>query len=219
VEHTDVLGGRDRDARARVGVNSAVFRVLDRLLFRPPAGVADARSLLHVQAFPARSSSGPGSRVPRVTLSYPQFRALDSVPAFRGLAAYTLPRIDTLADGREIAQSTIGRGYMELAGVRPSLGRFFTDEELQPLAGIRSIILSYAFWQREFGGDRRALDQTVTFGGATYHVVGVAAAAFTGVDLNPVDLWTPLGAGRFGRGTMNGVDIRGTRCECRFRWL
>jgi predicted permease len=190
-----------------VGVNSAVFRVLDRLLFRPPAGIADAKALLHIRAVPSSATGGSRSRAPRVTLSYPQAHALETVPAFRGLAMYTPPRIDTLADGREVAQSTIGPGYMELAGVRPALGRFFTDDELRPMAGIRSIILSYAFWQREFGGDRHALEQTVTFAGTTYRVVGIAAPPFAGVDLNPVDLWTPLGAGRFGHGTVNGVTI------------
>jgi predicted permease len=44
-------------------------------------------------------------------------------------------------------------------------------------------------------------------GEKTYHVIGVTPKGFTGVDLDPVDVWLPLGVGEFGRTTMNGVAI------------
>jgi predicted permease len=185
-----------------VGVNAAVFRVLDRLLLREPAGIVDASRLLHVVTVPATPDGFPRER-----FSYPQAKAVAATSTFASSAIYTVPRSDTLADGREVLTSTIGPGYVEIAGVRPALGRFFSENELRPLGGIRSAVLAYAFWEREMGADPAAIGRSITFSGATYRVIGVAQRDFAGVDLNPVDLWIPLGVGRFGRGTIDGREI------------
>jgi predicted permease len=185
-----------------VGLNAAVFRVLDRLLLREPAGIAKASGLLHVVAVPVR----PGA-FPRDRFSYPQAAAVAATSAFTSSAIYTVPRVDTLSDAREALTSTVGPNYFEIAGVRPAIGRLFSSEELRPLAGIRSIVISYGFWQRELGGDPAALGRAINFAGAAYTIVGVAQRDFAGVDLNPVDIWIPLGVGRFGRGTINNVEI------------
>src|SRR5262249_14782381 len=115
-----------------VGVNAAVFRVLDRLLLREPAGIVDASRLLHVAPVPTTPDGFPRER-----FSYPQAKAVAATSAFSSSALYSMPRSDSLADGREVLTSTIGPGYLEIAGVRPALGRFFSDDELRPLAGIR----------------------------------------------------------------------------------
>src|ERR1700722_6571516 len=81
--------------------------------------------------------------------------------------------------------------FFSMLGVQPVLGRPFLNGEDQP--GHNHIaLLSNAFWQRHFGGERNAIGKSVMLNGESYEVVGVMPAWYS-VPAS-ADLWMPIDA-------------------------
>jgi putative ABC transport system permease protein len=83
--------------------------------------------------------------------------------------------------------------FFSVLGVEPALGRTFAAGEDQ--AGKNHVaVLSYAFWQRHFGGQRAAIGRVIVLDGQSYEVVGVMPAwfKFPFNFLGSTDLWTPM---------------------------
>jgi putative ABC transport system permease protein len=79
-----------------------------------------------------------------------------------------------------------------LLGVDPQIGRTFTAAEDQPGSN-RVVVLSYALWQRRFGGDNSIVGKPLNLNGETYTVVGVMPARFQ----FPLERQSSLGADCF----------------------
>lgn len=89
------------------------------------------------------------------------------------------------ADGVLSSQSTqptvkttfVTPGWFDLLGSKMALGRALEQIEVKdtynPVA-----VLNYETWQNEFNRDANILDQTVTFNGISFRVVGVLAESF-----------------------------------------
>ncbi|MGH9347250.1 MAG: ABC transporter permease, partial [Vicinamibacterales bacterium] len=65
----------------------------------------------------------------------------------------------------------------EVFGVRPLIGRWYTEQEDQP-GGPEVVVLTHAFWVQHFNGDPAVLGRTVTFNGEPYEIIGVMPATF-----------------------------------------
>jgi len=84
--------------------------------------------------------------------------------------------------------------YFTMLGVTAARGRLFGPDDdrsdAPPVA-----VLSHSFWTRRFGASSDAIGGTIALNGATFTVVGVASADFTGL-MSPLrgDLWVPLSA-------------------------
>src|SRR5262249_20267447 len=79
-------------------------------------------------------------------------------------------------------------------GVAPARGRLFTAAEGDPERPAAVALVSWEIWQRELGGGADVLGKVLAVGKDAYAVVGVLPRGFTGVDLEGVDLWLPIGA-------------------------
>jgi putative ABC transport system permease protein len=171
----------------------ATISVMDRVLFRPPGGVTKPDQLRRLELeFRFRGQSGLAS----LEMSYPDLDDLSD--AGKGRASVLLYSATTRRmgnDGPSVSVEFVGRGYFSVLGVRPMVGRFFTDEETKPQSpAVDPLVLSAAFWRREFGGDSSALGRSVTLSGRQFTVVGIAQSDFRGLDLNPTDVWAPVGS-------------------------
>lgn len=181
-----------------VGANSVIFGVVDRLLLRAPPGVASPNQLRRLY-FRGRSQIGPRGRVGREmytssVTSFPVVTAMQHVPAFSDIAGvnhdtFTLGRgaVAQRIDGEEVTGN-----YFQLLGAQAALGHFFTATDDRPPVGAPMIVLSFAFWQRQFGGARDVIGKTLRIDDAMLTVIGVAARDFNGVDLDNVDVWIPV---------------------------
>jgi predicted permease len=170
-----------------VGVNTAMFSLVDTLLFRP-LPVRDPGSLVDVF-----SSSADGDEY--ATSSYPDFldmRAQNTV--FEEMTAYS-PMFAPLALGersRLVMGQIVTGNHFAMLGVQPEIGRFFTPADDAPEAE-RVAVLSHRMWLAEFGGSPAALGQTVTLRGLRFTIIGVARPAFQGVvPLLTPELWVPM---------------------------
>jgi predicted permease len=84
-------------------------------------------------------------------------------------------------------------GFFGIAGLRPELGRVFTDADLDPGAN-QVAVVSGAFWQRHLGGDPSAIGQTLTLDGSTVRLIGILPTDAYLPLLPSVEVWRPLTA-------------------------
>lgn len=170
-----------------VGVNTAMFSLVDSLLFRP-LPVTSPETLVDVF-----TSAGDGDEY--ATSSYADYLDLKAQnTVFSDLTGYS-PMMAPLSLG-DRSRISLGQivtsNHFEMFGVRPFLGRLLVPSDDEPGAA-RVVVLSYRMWQREFGGDPAIVGQSITLRGLRYEIAGVAPAEFTGVvALLTPELWLPI---------------------------
>jgi predicted permease len=85
----------------------------------------------------------------------------------------------------------VGDGFFRTLGVAPALGRDFrTGEDL--LSAPRTVLLSYAAWQKRYGGRANVLGQTVTLEGFPNTIIGVLPQGFHFAPVEAAEFWTTL---------------------------
>ncbi len=168
-----------------VGVNSAMFSLVDSLLLRP-LPVAAPETLVDV--FTADGDDP-------ATSSYADFLDLRSQnTVFRDMTAYSPMMAPlSLGDRSRVALGQIVTGnHFALLGVTAQRGRVLTPEDDTPSAE-RVLVLSDRTWRREYGADPGVVGRTITLRGLPYTVVGVAEPTFTGVvALLTPEFWVPM---------------------------
>src|SRR5579872_2459113 len=75
-------------------------------------------------------------------------------------------------------------------GVQPVLGRVFRQEEDRQDAP-RTVVISYGFWQRRFGGSRAVLGSSIRLDGEMHQVIGVMPASFD-FPIATGSIWLPV---------------------------
>ena len=170
-----------------IGFNTALFSIVDALLFRP-LPIADASRIVDVYTL-----GGDGDKY--ATTSYPDyldFKARNAV--FEDLLGYS-PSIGALKAGdrsRMALGEVVTGNYFRVLGVPAAIGRTLLPEDDRPGAP-RVAVISHTLWQREYGRDPAALGRTLLIHGQPYTIVGVAPQAFTGlVPMLQPELWTPI---------------------------
>lgn len=175
-----------------IGLNSALFSLVDALLLRPPE-VADPARLVHLY------SSAPGELLSRQPLSFPDYEAIQGrARSFDGLAASALYPLALESDSGSrlvLAQLVSGNDF-EVLGVAPAFGRALAPADDRPGAPNAAAVLSDRAWHRWFSARRDILGHTIRLNGRLFTIVGVAPRRFRGLipGLAP-DLWLPVHAG------------------------
>jgi len=174
-----------------IGAVSTIFGIVDSLFFRPPPGVTGAARL--VRPYIIRKTgmiTGDGSRT-----SYPEYLDLrDNARSFSGVAAFTMVSL-SVGQGRDASSPDgmlVSRNYFSVLGVKPALGRFFVAEEDNGPGSPPAVVLSNAYWQQQFGGDRSAVGKTLIVSGRSFQIVGITPPGFRGIDASQPDLWVPF---------------------------
>jgi predicted permease len=163
-----------------VGANVGMFSVADALLLRP-LPVARPGDVVTISA----TSPGIGFRSPRLSyLDYvdlrEQSRSFDGLVAFRFVVTSFAERRDEPAQ-RKFGLAVSGNLF-EVMGVRPALGRAFRPDEDEVAGRDAVVILDHREWTQQFGADPGIVGRSIRLGGAAFTVIGVAPAAFTGID-------------------------------------
>ena len=167
-----------------------MFGIIDRLLLKPPGGVhapGEVHRLYFTRTFAwAGLVTQDGSSFPDFALLRDEAKSLGRVAAFLTSKA-TLGRG---ADARQVRRTVATASFFPLLGVRPTVGRFFTAEEDAIPVGARVMVLSHALWRDRFGADTGVIGTTLHLG-ETRTPSSCRSGTFTGVDLEPSDLWVP----------------------------
>jgi predicted permease len=95
-------------------------------------------------------------------------------------------------DPRPVAAEIVSGSYFPVLGVGPALGRVIEPADDSAPGASPVVVLSYDFWQAQFGGGADIVGRKVLIGNHPMTVVGVAAAGFRGVDVGAVPaFWIP----------------------------
>ena len=184
-----------------IGANTALVSVWNSILHASLPGVARPDELVMLTN-PTASGSWRGSWTtktdgPRLWLTYPEFEQLrDRASMFAALMAaqgsMDVWQVRVDAGATEPARARlVSSGFFDVLGIRPALGRFFTPDE--DAGRTPAGVISYAWWQRRFGGRPDVLGRTVTIRDITLVVVGVAAPDFIGESKGlQQDIWVPM---------------------------
>ncbi|MDQ3949758.1 MAG: ADOP family duplicated permease [Gemmatimonadota bacterium] len=177
-----------------IGANATMFGVIDRLLLRPPAHVADPA---RVMLFSYVRTTADGTADDQDAFSYALYRDLLEARAFEHVAAYsrTSLALGRGADARSVRAMRASASYFATLGVRPVMGRLFLPEDDGNPIAPPVAVLGYGFWQSHFGGDPNVIGRSLPLGDGRYTVIGVAPERFVGLGQSAVDLWVPLTAG------------------------
>jgi macrolide transport system ATP-binding/permease protein len=89
--------------------------------------------------------------------------------------------------------ASVSAGFFQTLGVEPVLGRGFRPNDDQPPAQ-RVVLLSYAVWQKRYGGRKDVLGQTVVLDSNPYTIVGVLPKSFHFAPAEPADFWETVNA-------------------------
>lgn len=187
-----------------LGINAAMFSLLDVIFLRPPAGVAHPEQLrrLWVQR---------GSSTGREFIQGVDYTSYEAVAATMSAGAqsvaYSAPQALSLSNDEHPATAVVSgvtNSYFDLLGVRPAIGRFFSVDENRLDAPALVVVISNGFWHRHFGGDPEVIGRSLSIAdgqyGSTrlrqYTIIGIAPPHFTGLDLDAVDVWRPIAAGQ-----------------------
>jgi macrolide transport system ATP-binding/permease protein len=186
-----------------VGVNTAIFSIVNALILKSlPYSEPDRLGTIFMRM------RGSGSFDGFNDIDGEQWELLrDSVPSLISAVSGGLSSGVNLKAAGGVQFTHAGRisaHYFDVLGVRPALGRNFTEDEDRP-NGPKAVILSYDLWRNAFHSDPDLIGQAVQLKDEAHTVVGVLPAGAT-TPLN-ADLYTPLQPSRQGEGGGANFDV------------
>jgi putative ABC transport system permease protein len=161
-----------------IGANTAIFSVVEGVLLKPlPFPDPDRLTMIW-------QKSRTGRQLGISELDWGEYRLRTQV--FAGLGGFTPATANSViltgaGNPTEISPVYVTENYFQVIGIKPVIGRAFLPEEC--LRGRNNfVILSYSFWQSQFGGSTGILSRQLTLNQQKLQVLGVM-----GPEAYPVD--------------------------------
>jgi len=173
-----------------IGLNTAVFSVVDALLLRPLPGVRAPDELVQLyRSWPGDMKYGSNSIPHFLSLRERTGDVLSGV----ALASFSSLNVATGDEPRRVMGMIVSANYFSVLGVNPAMGRLFVPAEDSGRLAHPIAIVSYGAWKGLFGGDPAIIGRSVIINGGKYEIVGVAPPEFAGTIpiVTPV-FWVPL---------------------------
>jgi predicted permease len=182
-----------------IGGNTAIFTLVDALLLRT-LPVPHPEQLVIIGDPAAVTSMWHGSPM-TAYVSYPVYADIrDRTHALSGLlAAGAVGDAEVIVRGASAATEhpqvqRVTGNYFDVLQVGSVAGRTFTADDDRDGSAFVAVI-SYAYWQRRFAGDRDAIGKVVTVGEVPLTIVGVTPPGFVGdIVGSSTDIWMPMTA-------------------------
>jgi len=185
-----------------IGGNTAIFSLLDVVLLKS-LPVEEPNKLVlfgrgedigYTDAFPNKNWD---------LFSYPFYEEVrqrnevfSEVAALMSIPSSPHGVLNTNGAGGEVEKlnlQLVSGTYFSVLGVNASLGRTFTEADDQTAGGQPVAVISYAWWERRWGGDPAAVGKTISIRETSYTIIGVAPKEFFGTTVGQApDLWVPL---------------------------
>ncbi len=165
-----------------IGANIAIFTVVDAVLIRPLPYPAPEKL---VGVF--NSAVFPGLAIKEWPLSLDMYVAYkEDARSFEEFGVWTegSATMTGVGDPEQVATVTITHGVLRALGVKPFLGRRFSSVD-ETKGAQKTMLLSYGYWQRRFGGDPGILGRLVLIDFVPYRVIGVMPSSFEFLNLAP----------------------------------
>lgn len=175
-----------------IGLNAAVFNLVDTVLFRPPP-FADPERVVHI--YQDSDDGAPSST------SYPAYREMTAyTDVFAGVAATSPDEVMwESVDGPQPATVEFATAsYFPVLGLTPHIGRWFEPEHdhvgAEPVA-----VVSHRTWRTKLGADPGVVGRVIRLNNRPVTIIGVGPESFNGeAGALVTDFWlsissTPVG--------------------------
>jgi putative ABC transport system permease protein len=166
-----------------IGANTAIFELLDAVLLQS-LPVTNPQELAEVRMVDMHKARGnfDGAYPPVTNPIWEKLR--EDHQGFSGIAAWASAGFsrDSGGDARFVRGLWVSGDFFRVLGVRPIQGRVFTAEDDRRGCGLPGAVISYGFWQQEYGGGP-ALGRKLMLNDKPVEVIGVTPASFFGVDV------------------------------------
>ena len=190
-----------------IGANTAVFSVLNSVLFKPlPYPEAAALVALRLIA-PGAAGLADFSSGLRLSPSM-YFTFAEQNRTFQSLGVWIAgtANVTGLGQPHEVHIASITDGVLQTLSVPPLLGRWLLPADQNP-HGPKAVMLSYGYWQRRFGGDRSVIGSSIEVDSQPRQIVGVMPQEFRLVNAD-FDVMAPLAFDR-NQQTLAGFGFQG----------
>jgi putative ABC transport system permease protein len=154
-----------------IGANTAMFSIVNAVLLRPLPYRDPQRLILLAEHWP---------QFPRLSLSYLNYKDWrDQSHSFEAVGAVrnNLVTMTGGAEAERLPSQNVTANLFGLLGVKPELGRSFSDAEDKPGAPPVALI-SHSLWERKFSSSPGVLSQTITLDNQSYSIIGVMPPQF-----------------------------------------
>ncbi len=156
-----------------IGANTAIFSVLNGVLLKP-LPYRDSGRLVSIWETAHLAGFAQLIASPATYFTFrEENRTLEDIGLWRSDAA----NITGSGEPEQVETLSVTDGVLPILGVRPVRGRWFTRKDDQP-GSPRTVILSYGYWQRKFGGDPSAIGRRIVVDGNGSEIIGVMPADF-----------------------------------------
>jgi len=169
------------------GANTAIFSVLEGVLLKP-------LPYPRPQELVAVRLTAPGVNIMDMSLSPPNyfiFREQSRTFQDIGLSMGYSLNITGQGEPEHVSGLAVTDGILPILGVSPMLGRSFTRQDDSP-GSADTLILTYGYWRRKFGGDRAVIGKTITVDGTLRQIIGVLPQDFRFQGQRDLALLLPL---------------------------
>jgi putative ABC transport system permease protein len=180
-----------------IGANTTVFSVINAVLLKS-LPYKDPSSLVLVWGDSDQETLKKHNQVSATDVA--DFRSQTS--AFEDVSTYTswFPIMSGEQEAERIPGIQVGDGFFRVMKGEPILGRVFTAEDQQDGKDF-VVVLSYALWQRRFGGDPNIIGKSIQLNARSYNIVGVM-----GPDFQPLPTALVSPSGQFYRPVAEAYD-------------
>ena len=177
-----------------IGANTAIFQLIDAIRLRS-IPVKNPEELATVRIADRHWGSGQFSSQ-YSQLTFPMWEQIrDRQQGFAQIAVWSNQQFN-LAMGGEVRYANtlrVSGDFFQVLGIQPLLGRVLGPADDQPGCGIGGADISFAFWQRNFGGDSSIVGKRLTLDGNSFEIVGVTPPGFNGISVGDTfDVAVPI---------------------------
>jgi putative ABC transport system permease protein len=171
-----------------IGANTAIFSVVNGVLFRP-LPFRDPGRLMVVWHTPPQKSFPGVTKFVVSPANYLDWRDQNHVFEQMSAVGFGSFNLTGMGQPESVEGRAVSADFFSVLGVQPVFGRRFLEEEDQPGHG-NVVVISHEFWQTHFAGSKDVLGKQIKLDDKNYEVVGVAPTKF---DFPfQAKLWVPL---------------------------
>jgi predicted permease len=172
-----------------IGVNTAVFSLVDALYLRPP-DVRDPYALVQVRGWFKDSGTA--------ILDWPDCEEIGRQTAAFSQATAYMRRGGLWRNGDEMTLllvTVVADNYFDVLGVRPILGQLPDKNHDYNADPEPPIVLAHWFWQQRLGARPDIIGRTMELTGHLYRVAAVLPPEFRGLEpMGSIHVWAPVGS-------------------------
>src|SRR6267154_1373258 len=172
---------------AGVRANTVVLSVLEGVMLKP-------LTYSHTEELVGVWHTAPGLNIPELNMSPSNYfiyreqgRTFEDVGMYQGDSV----SVTGVGEPEQLPSLNVSDATLPILGVQPIAGRHFRKEDDAPGAP-QTVLLTYGYWQRKFGGNPSAVGQTLVVDGKARQIIGVLPKGFHFLDQVDPALITPL---------------------------